>query len=109
MTEENGNTLLTGVFDPQKAGALMSEWLTRQKAAFEAISAKFPTSGKGADAAELWRSYMEFWNTLSKVMPAQAGAQESVMETLVGPLSGLLGGGSTEDVIQQMSQGPALA
>ena len=76
MAEEKASTLFPP-FDPEKARALMSDWLTRQKAALDAVSAKFPKPEKGGDAAELWRSYMEFWNILSKVMPPQAGAQES--------------------------------
>jgi len=109
MAEVNANALRPRMFDPEKAGALMSEWLTHQKAAFDALSAKFSKPEIGAEPAELWRSYMEFWNTLSKVMPPQAGAQESVMETLVGPLSGGLRGGSGEDMVAQMAQGPSLA
>ena len=48
---------------------------------------------------------MEFWNTLSKVMPAQAGAQGSVMETLVGPSLGALGGSHVDDMIGRMTPG----
>jgi poly[(R)-3-hydroxyalkanoate] polymerase subunit PhaE len=103
------NPFLPGMFDPERASALMSEWMAQQKAAFEAISAKFAKAEKREDAQDLWQSYMEFWNTLSKAMPAQAGAQESVVETLVGPSLGLLGGGHFDDMVGRMTQGPDLA
>ena len=97
------------MFDLEKANAMMSDWLERQKAAFETVSAKFPTPEGAGDGAELWRSYMEFWNTLSKVLPVQAGAQGSVMETLVGPSIGALGGSHVDDLIGRMTQGPGFA
>ena len=98
-----------GMFDLEKANAMMSDWMERQKAAFQTVSAKFPKPDGAGGAAELWRSYMEFWNTLSKVMPAQAGAQGSVMETLVGPSVGVLGGSHIDDMIGRITQGPNLA
>ena len=107
--DDKGNALFTGMFDPERASALMSEWMAHQKAALEAVSARFPQPDKADDAPALWRSYMEFWNTLSKVMPAHAGAQESVMETLVGPSLGVLGGNHVGDMIGRMTQGPDLA
>lgn len=103
------NPFLPEMFDAERASALMSEWMAHQKAAFEAVSAKFPKPEKADDAQELWRSYMEFWKTLSKVMPAQAGAQESVVETLVGPSLGVLGGTHLDDMIGRMTQGPDFA
>ena len=103
------NPFFPGMFDPERASALMAEWMAHQKAAFEAVSVKFPKPDKGEDAQELWRSYMEFWNTLSKVMPAHAGAQQSVVETLVGPSLGVLGGSHLDDMIGRMTQGPDFA
>jgi hypothetical protein len=98
-----------GTFDYEKATGLLSEWLESQKKTFDEMSSRYSKS-EGANATpELWRSYMEFWNTLSRVMPAQAGAQESVMDTLVGPAMGALGGGGLDDVLGRMSEGPDFA
>ena len=68
MAEVNANALRPRVFDPERAGALMSEWLTHQKAAFDALSAKFSKPEIGAEPAELWRSYMEthYYTTASR-------------------------------------------
>jgi polyhydroxyalkanoate synthase subunit PhaE len=109
MAEASKANPFAGMFDLEKANAMMSDWMARQKAAYDAMSAGFPKPGGAGGGAELWRSYMEFWNTLSKAMPAQAGAQGSVMETLVGPSIGALGGSHLDDMIGRMTQGPGFA
>jgi class III poly(R)-hydroxyalkanoic acid synthase PhaE subunit len=109
MTDDVKANPFAGMFDAEKANAMMSDWMQRQKAAFETVSAKFSKSEGMGDAAALWRSYMEFWNTLSKVMPPQAGAQGSVMETLIGPAAGTTGASPLDDMIGRMSQGPNFA
>src|SRR6185503_6179719 len=96
-------------FDYEKASKLLGEWLETQKKSFEEMSAKYSKSASDGKTPELWRSYMEFWNTLSKVIPPQAGAQESVMDTLVGPAMGALGGGGLDDMLGRMSEGPDFA
>jgi polyhydroxyalkanoate synthase subunit PhaE len=109
MADDPKANPFAGMFDLEKANALMSDWMERQKAVFETVSAKFPKPEGTGEGSELWRSYMEFWNTLSKVMPAQAGAQGSVMETLIGPSIGALGGNHVDNMIGRMTQGPDFA
>jgi len=109
MADDPKANPFAGMFDLEKANALMSDWMERQKAVFETVSAKFPKPEGIGEGSELWRSYMEFWNTLSKVMPAQAGAQGSVMETLIGPSIGALGGSHVDNMIGRMTQGPDFA
>src|SRR5918992_2685447 len=109
MADDAQANPFAGMFDLEKANAMMSDWMARQKAAFDAVAARFPKPEGAGEGADLWRSYMEFWNTLSKLMPAQAGAQGSVMETLVGPSIGVLGGSHVDDMIGRMTQGPGFA
>ena len=109
MEGNDKTTASFATFDLGKANALMSEWMKRQQEVFDTVSAKFPKPESGNDAPELWRSYMEFWNTLSKVMPTQAGAQESVMQTLVGPAMGTLGASPLDDMVGRITEGPGFA
>lgn len=92
-----------------QASTLMKEWMERQQKAFEAMSPKFERMDSVSKAAELWRSYMEFWTTLSKAMPLQANALEAAMDSLVKPAAGIPAGGGIAAMIGRMTEGPELA
>jgi class III poly(R)-hydroxyalkanoic acid synthase PhaE subunit len=94
----------------QHGNAHLAEWLERQKAIFEALSPKFEHMDAGAKGDEIWRSYMNFWTTLARTMPAQAGSVESALQSLVEPGTGMRAARSgPQDIIGRLAQGPSFA
>lgn len=96
-------------FDFEKANALMAQWLERQGKAFQAMASRFDQAGRIDQAAELWRSYMEFWTTLSSVLPAQAGAIEASTDSLVAPAAGAPAGRGLESLVDRAIDSPGFA
>lgn len=96
-------------FDYEKANGLMAQWWERQKNAFQSLAPRFDPSGRTDQAAELWRSYMEFWTTLSSVLPSQAGAIEAATDSLVAPAAGVPAGHGLESLVDRANESPGFA
>lgn len=88
------------------AAALLTQWWERQKVAFESWGGGAQPSGGAEQAAGLWRSIMEFWSTLGAVLPAQAGASEAAIDSLVAPAAG---GGGLQGLVGRANQAPGFA
>lgn len=96
-------------FNFEQANTLWSDWWKRQQVAFQSMTPQFDQTDAMHQGAELWRSYMEFWTTLSKILPPQAGASESAMESLVAPAAGVPTGSGLEDLVGRLNEGPGFA
>lgn len=89
--------------DELQASALLAQWWERQKAVFESWASGTRKAEGAEPASQLWRSYMEFWNALGTVLPAQAGAIEAATDSLVAPAAGI------EGIVGRVNQAPGLA
>lgn len=96
-------------FNYEKANDLLKEWLERQKSAFQSYASRFDKSGSTGQAAELWRSYMEFWTALSSILPAQAGAIEASTDSLVAPAAGMPAGPGLQGLVGRANESPGFA
>lgn len=96
------------MLDFEQASTLMKQWMERQTAAFAGMP-NFDQLSAATKAAELWRTYVELWTTLSKVVPSQAGTSESATDLLMSQALGVPTGNAAEQAIGKMAQGPGFA
>jgi polyhydroxyalkanoate synthase subunit PhaE len=105
------------MFTPEVGAAIMSDWLERQKALFEALAPKEtkpPAESKPDKSAlkpeEVWHSYMDFWAAFAKAVPTQAGALDvGALETLGDPTASARNALGPSDPKTRLANPPSFA
>ena len=102
---------------PEAWAAMMADWLERQKAVFDSLSPRGkqqaenrPSENATPRAEEVCNSYMDFWTTFAKAMPAQPGALDGgALETLVDPAAGARNSLGPPDPKTRLASAPSFA
>jgi hypothetical protein len=105
------------MYTPEVRAAMMADWLKHQKAVFDALLLKGKQQAENRalenptpKAEEVWNSYMDFWTTFAKAMPAQGGALDGgALETLVDPAAGARNSLGPPDPKRRLGNVPSFA